>query len=91
MVIREGKPVKESFKRNIFEGEIRRIIEKGTHHVLLLREIEEGVVFEATIPNYVFRNLKLVENQRVRAALRRESLWIIPGEGGSASARKWAE
>jgi molybdate transport system ATP-binding protein/molybdate/tungstate transport system ATP-binding protein len=91
MVIREGKPIKESLKRNIFEGEIRKIIEKGTHHVLLIREVGQGGVFEAAIPNYVFRNLKLAENQRIKVALRRESLWIIPGEGGSASARKWAE
>jgi ABC-type Fe3+/spermidine/putrescine transport system ATPase subunit len=36
MVIREGKPIKESLKRNIFEGKIRKIIEKGTHHVGIL-------------------------------------------------------
>jgi ABC-type Fe3+/spermidine/putrescine transport system ATPase subunit len=81
MVIREGKPIKESLKGNIFEGEIRKIIERESHHTLLLREVGKGVLFEADIPNYVFRNLKLVENQRVRAALRRESLWIIPGKG----------
>ena len=84
MVIREGKPIKESLKGNIFEGEIRKIIEKETHHTLLLSEMEKGVILEAYIPNYVFRNLKLIENQRVKAALRRESLWIIPGKGDSA-------
>jgi len=87
MVIREGKPVKESLQGNIFEGEIRRIIEKGTHHVLLLREIREGVVFEANIPNYVFRNLELAENQRIKAALRRESFWIIRRKENSPSTR----
>jgi ABC-type Fe3+/spermidine/putrescine transport system ATPase subunit len=91
MVIREGKPIKESLKGNIFEGEIRKIIEKETHHTLLLSEVGQGVVFEANIPNYVFRNLKLVENQRVKAALRRESLWVIPGKSDSAPARKWAQ
>jgi ABC-type Fe3+/spermidine/putrescine transport system ATPase subunit len=85
MVIREGKPVKESLKRNIFEGEIRKIIDRETHHTLILKEVGEGVVFEANIPNYVFRNLKLVENQRIKAALRRESLWIIRGKENSTS------
>jgi molybdate transport system ATP-binding protein/molybdate/tungstate transport system ATP-binding protein len=84
MVIREGKPIKESLKGNIFEGEIREIIERETHHTLILREVGKGVIFEADIPNYVLRNLELAENQRVKAALRRESLWIIPGKGDSA-------
>jgi hypothetical protein len=81
MVIREGKPIKESLKGNIFEGEIREIIERETNHTLILREVGRGVLFEVDIPNYVLRNLELAENQRVKAALRRESLWIIPGKG----------
>lgn len=84
MVIREGKPIKESLKGNIFEGEIRKIIEMETRHTLLLNEVGQGVIFEADIPNYVLRNLKLIENQRVKAALRRESLWIIPGKEDSS-------
>jgi ABC-type Fe3+/spermidine/putrescine transport system ATPase subunit len=84
MVIREGKSIKESLRGNIFEGEIRKIIERETHHTLLLTEVGEGVTFEADIPNYVMRNLRLNENQRVRAALRRESLWIIPEKGNSS-------
>ncbi len=83
MVIREGKPIKESLKGNIFEGKIREIIERETHHTLILQEVGKGVIFEADIPNYVLRNLDLTENQRVKAALRRESLWIIPGKGKS--------
>jgi molybdopterin-binding protein len=79
MVIREGKSIKQSLKGNIFKGDIRKIIERETFHTLLLSEVGQGVVFEVSIPNYVFRNLKLTENQRVKAALRRESVWIIPG------------
>jgi molybdopterin-binding protein len=79
MVIREGKPIKQSLEGNIFKGDIRKIIERETFHTLLLSEVGQGVVFEVSIPNYVFRNLKLTENQRVKAALRRESVWIIPG------------
>jgi molybdate transport system ATP-binding protein/molybdate/tungstate transport system ATP-binding protein len=84
MVIREGKPIKESLRGNIFEGEIRKVIEMETHHTLLLKEAGQGVIFEVDIPNYVFRNLKLIENQRVKAALRMESLWIIPGKEDSS-------
>lgn len=63
--------------------EIGKIIERETHHTLLLTEVGQGAVFEADIPNYVLRNLKLVENQRVRAALHRESLWVIPERDSS--------
>jgi hypothetical protein len=61
MFIREGKPIKESLKGNIFEGEIKKIIERETHYTLLLSEMEKRVVLEAYIPNYVFRNLKLLD------------------------------
>lgn len=83
MVIREGKPIKESLRGNIFEVEIGKIIERETHHTLLLTEVGQGAVLEADIPSYILRNVKLVEDQRVRAALRRESLWVMPGRDNS--------
>lgn len=64
-------------------AEIGKIIERETHHTLLLTEVGQGAVLEADIPSYILRNVKLVEDQRVRAALRRESLWVMPGRDNS--------
>ncbi len=77
MIIREGKPVKDSLKQNIFEGEILDIIDRGRYHTLYFQALEGKIPFEISIPNYAFRNLNLSVGKRVRAALREESLWVM--------------
>ena len=77
MILREGKPVKESLKRNIFEGEILDITNRGRHHTVLFQTIEGKIPFEISIPNYAFRNLNLSIGKSVKVALRDESLWVM--------------
>ncbi len=77
MIIREGKPVKDSLRQNIFEGEILDIVEKGRYHLVYFQTIEGKIPFEISIPNYTFRNLNLSIGKMVRIALREESLWIM--------------
>jgi len=78
MIIREGKPVKDSLKQNIFRGEILDIIDRGRYHTVYFQAMEGNIPFEISIPNYAFRNLDLTVRKRVRAALREESLWVMP-------------
>ncbi len=80
MILREGKPVKESLKNNIFRGQIVEMVDRGNFQAITLQTLEGGVPFEVSIPNYAFRNLGLSMGKVVRAALREESLWIIPRE-----------
>jgi ABC-type Fe3+/spermidine/putrescine transport system ATPase subunit len=77
MIIREGKPVKGSLKRNIFEGKILDISEKERDHLVYFQTSEGGIPFEISIPNYAFRNLHLSIGKIVRIALREESLWVM--------------
>lgn len=77
MILREGKPVKESLKRNIFEGEILDTTDRGRHHIVLFQTIEGKIPFEISIPNYAFRNLDLSIGKSVKVALRDESLWVM--------------
>jgi ABC-type Fe3+/spermidine/putrescine transport system ATPase subunit len=77
MIIREGKPVKESLRRNIFEGEILDIADKGRYHSVYFQTNEGKVLFEISIPNYAFRNLNLSTGKIVKVALREESLWMM--------------
>ncbi|MBS3907872.1 MAG: ATP-binding cassette domain-containing protein [Syntrophaceae bacterium] len=77
MILREGKSVKESLKRNIFEGEILDITNRGRHHTVLFQTIEGRIPFEISIPNYAFRNLDLSVGKSVKVALRDESLWVM--------------
>ncbi|MDI7262172.1 MAG: hypothetical protein QME90_19935, partial [Thermodesulfobacteriota bacterium] len=77
MILREGKPVKESLKRNIFEGKILDIADRGRHHTVLFQDEEENIFFEISIPNYAFRNLELSIGKSVKVALRDESLWVM--------------
>jgi molybdate transport system ATP-binding protein len=78
MIIREGKSIKDSLKRNIFEGQILEIIDSGRYHTVYFQTLERKISFEISIPNYAFRNLDLSIGKRVRVALREESLWMIP-------------
>jgi molybdate transport system ATP-binding protein len=78
MIIREGKPVKDALRRNIFEGEILDIIDRGRYHMIYFQTLEGKIPFEISIPNYAFRNLNLSIGKTIKVALREESLWIIP-------------
>ncbi len=78
MIIREGKPVKDSLKRNIFEGEILDITNRGRYHVVNFQTRIGKIPFEISIPNYTFRNLNLSIGKMVKVALREESLWMMP-------------
>jgi ABC-type Fe3+/spermidine/putrescine transport system ATPase subunit len=77
MILREGKPVKESLKKNILEGKISDIADRGRHHTVLFQDEEEKIFFEISIPNYAFRNLDLSIGKSVKVALRDESLWVM--------------
>jgi len=77
MIIREGKPVKDSLKQNIFEGEILDITDRGRDHLAYFQTTEGKILFEISIPNYAFRNLNLSIGKKVRIALREESLWVM--------------
>jgi len=77
MIIREGKPVKESLKQNIFLGKIVEISERRRYHTVHLQTIEGKIPIEVAIPNYAFRNLNLSMGKIVEVALRDESLWVM--------------
>jgi molybdate/tungstate transport system ATP-binding protein len=77
MIIRDGKPVKDSLKANILDGEIVDIIDRARHHIITFRTKVGKILFEISIPNYTFRNLNLFTGKPVQVALREESLWIM--------------
>jgi ABC-type Fe3+/spermidine/putrescine transport system ATPase subunit len=77
MIIREGKPVKESLKQNIFPGKIIDITDNRRHHMVRLQAMQGEIPIEISIPNYAFRNLDLSIGKIVQVALREESLWVM--------------
>lgn len=83
LVVREGKPIKESLRQNILAGEVVRILDRGTHRWVLFRPLGLSVHLEINLPNYVFRNLALQEGQEIRVARRRGSFWVIPASSAS--------
>ena len=82
LVLREGKPVKEALQRNILEGRVTRILDRGTYQWVLFKPTGLEVQLEIHLPNYVFRNLLLQEGQTIRVAMRKESFWVIPEISG---------
>ena len=77
MIIREGKPVKDALKQNIFEGEILDMIDRGRYHTVHFKTMEGKILLEISIPNYAFRNLNMSVGKKIRVALREESFWIM--------------
>ena len=77
MILREDKPVKDSLKRNVFEGEVLDMTDKERYHLVYFLTTEGRIPFEISIPNYTFRNLNLSIGNKVRIALREESLWMM--------------
>jgi ABC-type Fe3+/spermidine/putrescine transport system ATPase subunit len=77
MILREDKPVKDSLKRNVFEGEVLDMTDKERYHLVYFQTTEGRIPFEISIPNYTFRNLNLSIGKMVRIALREESLWVM--------------
>jgi ABC-type molybdate transport system ATPase subunit len=77
MILREGKPVKDSLRHNIFAGEIVDIIDRGRYRFVYFQTLEGKILFEISIPNYAFRNLNLSIGKKVTIALREESLWVM--------------
>lgn len=77
MIIREGKPVKESLKQNMFPGKIIDITDNRRNHMVRLQAVQGEIPIEISIPNYAFRNLDLSIGKIVQVALREESLWVM--------------
>lgn len=78
MILREGKPVKESLRHNVFPGTVTRILDRGTYQEIWVQPAGREDALEIHLPNYVFRNLALTEGQKIRIAVRNESFWVIP-------------
>jgi ABC-type Fe3+/spermidine/putrescine transport system ATPase subunit len=76
MILREGKPIKESLRDNIFEGKIIDIVDRGRYHTVFFQTLEE-VPLEISIPNYAFRNLDLSVGKTAKVALRDEAFWVM--------------
>ncbi len=77
MILRQEKPVKESLQRNVFEGKILDIMDRGRDYLVFFQTSRGKIPFEISIPSYAFRNLSLLTGQPVSIALREESLWVM--------------
>jgi ABC-type Fe3+/spermidine/putrescine transport system ATPase subunit len=77
MIIREGKPVKESLKHNIFEGTVIDVIDQRRYRVVHFQTLHGKILFEILIPNYAFRNLDIGIGKPAHIALRDESFWMM--------------
>jgi len=78
MILKEGKPIKANLQRNVFTGEIVRIVERGAEHTLFFKQGEDDYDFEISLSNLAYRSLHLREGDRVSVAFKWESIWLIP-------------
>ncbi len=88
LILREGKPIKDSLRQSILHGEILSIRDRGTYRWILFRPQGLEIFLEIHLPNYVFRNLGLQEGKGIQVAMRRESFWVIPGRSRTEQERR---
>ena len=50
MILREGKPIKESLRRNIPEGEVLPVLDRGTHRWVLFQPAGMDIPLEIHLP-----------------------------------------
>ncbi len=77
MILKEGKPIKSNLQKNIFSGEIVRIVERGVEHTLFFKSEKDDYDFEISLSNLAYRSLKVCEGSNVRVAFKWESIWVI--------------
>jgi len=78
MILKEDKPIKANLQRNVFSGEIVRVVERGAEHTLFFKQGEDDYDFEISLSNLAYRSLHLREGDRVSVAFKWESIWLIP-------------
>lgn len=76
LVIRPDRPPGR-VADNVVEGVILSTTGKGSTHILYLGA-GSGVVLKIELPNFVVRKLDLKEGKRIKVALKKENIWIIP-------------
>lgn len=80
MILKEGKAIKANLQRNVFSGEIVRIVERGAEHTLFFKQGTDDYDFEISLSNLAYRSLQPREGNRVSVAFKWESIWLIPHE-----------
>jgi molybdate transport system ATP-binding protein len=81
MILKAGKPIKANLQKNVFSGEIIRIVERGAEHTLFFKQGEDDYDFEISLSNLAYRSLRLHEGDRASVAFKWESIWLIPKKG----------
>ncbi|MCR4288353.1 MAG: ABC transporter ATP-binding protein [Deltaproteobacteria bacterium] len=66
---------------NVVEGVISSITGRGTSHILFVKIGNGDTLLKVEAPNFVARKLSLATGKRIRVLLKKESVWVIPGQG----------
>ncbi len=81
-VIREGRPIRDSLKDNLFKGRIVKSISHGMSYTLFFkigdaRNAETEYDFETKLPAHSYLKLNLVEGKEIMVSLRKKAIHIF--------------
>ncbi len=81
-VIREGRPIRDSLKDNLFKGRIVNSVSHGMSYTLFFktgdsRDAETKYDFEIKLPAHSYLKLNLAEGKEVMVSLRRKAIHIF--------------
>jgi ABC-type sugar transport system ATPase subunit len=81
-IIREGRPIRDSLKDNLFQGSIVSSVSHGMSYTLFFkigdpRNTETKYDFEAKLPAYNYLKLNLAEGKEITVSLRKKAIHIF--------------
>jgi ABC-type Fe3+/spermidine/putrescine transport system ATPase subunit len=79
VIIRPDRPLRSDLQENLFHARIVDILGFGGTHTLTVAVADGGVQLDVELPNCAFRDLGYAIGDPLQIALRRRSLWVLPG------------
>ncbi|MBI4596626.1 MAG: ABC transporter ATP-binding protein [Candidatus Tectomicrobia bacterium] len=78
MILKKGRPIKDSLKENILEGNLISLTPKGASFLLDFIEKEKGLALRVEVPEHIVGKLNLGIGTEIRVSLKRSGIHFIP-------------
>jgi len=80
MIIRKDRAIDGRVRYNRVDGVVVSSVGKGASHSVFFQTNDGRAHLKIELPNFAYRNLRPMEGKQISVSLKKESIWIIPGE-----------
>lgn len=76
MIIREGKPLRENIRENLFDGSVVDRVNRGGVHSIVV-ELEAGPRVQIDVPDHAYRRLSMDSREDVTVSFKRDKVHVM--------------